>query len=214
MNDRSDAAINFFPEFETLYGLIANEIGTLSDEQLDYTSDNWEWAGWSIRNQMSHMALLIPVWLVLRWGSTIFPLEDHGITNIKKITQSKSDRRLDDDIYWEINELSCLLNQFINLAIRVLQDNSLEFLASKKIDRDATPQWEMMAKAHPHGVTSEGTPAKGSMTLEATMRHIYFEEITHLYNIQRLKKAQGLPINSVVPEVGYWTLEDWDRSEP
>ena len=53
MNDRSDAAINFFPEFETLYGLIANEIGTLSDEQLDYTSDNWEWAGWSIRNQMA-----------------------------------------------------------------------------------------------------------------------------------------------------------------
>tara|TARA_B110000014_G_C20119244_1_gene592313 strand:- start:1934 stop:2578 length:645 start_codon:yes stop_codon:yes gene_type:complete len=214
MNDRSDAAINFFPEFETLYGLIANEIGALSDEQLDYTSDNWEWAGWSIRNQMSHMALLIPVWLVLRWGSTIFPLEDHEITNIKKITQSKSDRRLDDDIYWEIDDLSRLLKQFINLAIKVLKDNSLEFMASKKIDRDATPQWEMMAKAHPHGVTSEGTPAKGSMTLEATMRHIYFEEITHLYNIQRLKKAQGLPINSVVPEVGYWTLEDWDRSEP
>ena len=214
MNDRSDAAINFFPEFETLYGLIANEIGTLSDEQLDYISDNWEWAGWSIRNQMSHMALLIPVWLVLRWGSTIFPLEDHEITNIKKITQSKSDRRLDDDIYWEIDDLSRLLKQFINLAIKVLKDNSLEFMASKKIDRDATPQWEMMAKAHPHGVTSEGTPAKGSMTLEATMRHIYFEEITHLYNIQRLKKAQGLPINSVVPEVGYWTLEDWDRSEP
>ena len=214
MNDRSDAAINFFPEFETLYGLIANEIGALSDEQLDYTSDNWEWAGWSIRNQMSHMALLIPVWLVLRWGSTIFPLEDHEITNIKKITQSKSDRRLDDDIYWEIDDLSRLLKQFINLAIKVLKDNSLEFMASKKIDRDATPQWEMMAKAHPHGVTSEGTPAKGSMTLEATIRHIYFEEITHLYNIQRLKKAQGLPINSVVPEVGYWTLEDWDRSEP
>ena len=214
MTDRSDAAINFFPEFETLYGLIANEIGTLSDEQLDYTSNNWEWAGWSIRNQMSHMALLIPVWLVLRWGSTIFPLEDHGITNIKKITQSKSDRRLDDDIYWEIDDLSRLLKQFINLAIKVLKDNSLEFMASKKIDRDATPQWEMMAKAHPHGVTSEGTPAKGSMTLEATIRHIYFEEITQLYNIQRLKKAQGLPINSVVPEVGYWTLEDWDRSEP
>ena len=52
------------------------------------------------------------------------------------------------------------------------------------------------------------------MTLEATMRHIYFEEITHLYNIQRLKKAQGIPTNSVVPEVGYWILEGWDRSEP
>tara|TARA_Y100000590_G_scaffold327866_1_gene372227 strand:+ start:324 stop:968 length:645 start_codon:yes stop_codon:yes gene_type:complete len=214
MTDKSDPAINFFLEFETLYSIIASEITDLTDEQLDYTSDNWEWAGWSIRNQISHMSLLILRWLISRWGSTIFPLGDHGVANIEKLSQSKSDGRLDDDIYWEINELSNLLEQFINLAIRVLKDNSMEFMASKKIDRDATPQWEMMAKAHPHGVTSEGSPAKGSMTLEATMRHIYFEEITHLYNIQRLKKAQGLRINSVIPEVGYWTLEDWDRSEP
>ena len=113
MKVESDAAISFFPEFEKLYSIIANEIVDLTDEQLDYISDNWEWAGWSIRNQISHMASLIPRWLVLRWGSTIFPLEDHGIANIEELTQSKSDRRLDDDIYWEINELSCLLNQLL-----------------------------------------------------------------------------------------------------
>ena len=45
MNDKINAAINFFPEFETLYSIIANEIVDLTDEQLDYTSDNWEWAG-------------------------------------------------------------------------------------------------------------------------------------------------------------------------
>ena len=43
MNDKINAAINFFPEFETLYSIIANEIVDLTDEQLDYTSDNWEW---------------------------------------------------------------------------------------------------------------------------------------------------------------------------
>ena len=53
-------AITYFPEFETLYMLIENEIDGLSEEQLDYTSDLWEWAGWSIRNQVSHMASLIP----------------------------------------------------------------------------------------------------------------------------------------------------------
>jgi hypothetical protein len=160
------------------------------------------------------MASLIPRWLVLRWGSTLFPLGDHGVENIEEISQSKSDRRLDDEVYWEIGDISLMLKKFVDLAIRVLRDNSLEFMASQKINRDATPQWEMMAKAHPHGVTSEGTPAKGSMTLEATMRHIYFEEVTHLYNIQRLKKAQGLSTKTVVPSVGYWTLEGWDRSEP
>ena len=76
-----------------------------------------------------------------------------------------------------------------------------------------------MSRAHPRGVTIEGTPQKGemaagTMSLEATFRHIYFEEITHLYNIQRLKKAQGLPSFVDIPKVGYWTLDDWDRSEP
>ena len=214
MGHTTDGAITCFSGFETLYDLIQSELEGLTEEQLDYTSQDWEWAGWSIRNQVSHMASLIPRWLVLRWGSTLFPLGDHGVENIEEISQSKSDRRLDDEVYWEIDDISLMLKKFLDLAVRVLRDNSFEFMASQKINRDATPQWEMMAKAHPHGVTSEGTPAKGSMTLEATMRHIYFEEVTHLYNIQRLKKAQGLPTKTVVPSVGYWTLEGWDRSEP
>lgn len=214
MENTTNGAITYFSGFETLYDLIQSELEGLTEEQLDYTSQDWEWAGWSIRNQVSHMASLIPRWLVLRWGSTLFPLGDHGVENIEEISQSKSDRRLDDEVYWEIDDISLMLKKFLDLAVRVLQNNSLEFMASQKINRDATPQWEMMAKAHPHGVTSEGTPAKGSMTLEATMRHIYFEEVTHLYNIQRLKKAQGLSTKTVVPSVGYWTLEGWDRSEP
>ena len=46
------------------------------------------------------------------------------------------------------------------------------------------------------------------MTLEATIRHVYFEETTHLYNIQRLKRAQGLPTVVDIPRVGYWVLPD------
>jgi hypothetical protein len=46
------------------------------------------------------------------------------------------------------------------------------------------------------------------------LRHLYFEEVTHLYNVQRLKRAQGLPTVVVVPRVGYWVLDGWDRSEP
>jgi hypothetical protein len=51
-------------------------------------------------------------------------------------------------------------------------------------------------------------------TVEATMRHSYFEEATHLYNIQRLKRAQGLPTVAEVPKIGYWMVEGWDTSEP
>ena len=46
------------------------------------------------------------------------------------------------------------------------------------------------------------------------MRNIYFEETTHLYNIQRLKRAQGLATAVEVPRVGYWVVEGWDTSEP
>ena len=82
------------------------------------------------------------------------------------------------------------------------------------MERNATPQWRSMSRAHPHGVTAKGDPASGTMTLEATFRHIYYEELTHLYNIQRLKMAQNLPITIEIPKVGYWMLDDWDRSEP
>ena len=46
------------------------------------------------------------------------------------------------------------------------------------------------------------------------MRHIYFEQTTHLYNIQHLKMAQGLPAAVDLPRVGYWVQNGWDRSEP
>ena len=52
------------------------------------------------------------------------------------------------------------------------------------------------------------------LTLEATFRHLYFEIITHLYNIQRLKRAQGLTTRVEIPYEGYWALPDWDRTEP
>ena len=71
-----------------------------------------------------------------------------------------------------------------------------------------------MIQAHPNGVTPAEEPDKLVITLEATFRHMYFEETTHLYNIQRLKRAQGLPTVVEVPRVGYWILDDWDRSEP
>ena len=70
-----------------------------------------------------------------------------------------------------------------------------------------------MIKAHPTGMRPDANPSQGEMTLEATFRHMYFEEITHLYNVQRLKRAQGLPTVVDVPEVGYWVQEGWDRSE-
>ncbi|MGH9879333.1 MAG: hypothetical protein ACRD5H_17015, partial [Nitrososphaerales archaeon] len=69
-------------------------------------------------------------------------------------------------------------------------------------------------QAYTSGLTLDAESGKVVMTIEATLRHIYFEETTHLYNIQRLKRAQGLVTIVEVPRVGYWVLDGWDRSEP
>ena len=38
---------------------------------------------------------------------------------------------------------------------------------------------------------------------------LYYEVLTHLYTIQRLKRAQGLPFRVVLPRVGYLTLPEY-----
>jgi hypothetical protein len=68
-----------FPEYATLYDLIAAEVEGLSDAQLDYNSEQWEWSGWSIRRQLSHMSSLIYRWLLIRWGDVLFPQGGHGV---------------------------------------------------------------------------------------------------------------------------------------
>ena len=203
-----------FPEYATLYDLIATEVNGLSDSELDFESDRWEWAAWSIRRQLSHMSSLVYRWLILRWGDTLFPDGDHGVQDVKGLADSDYHRRMDEGRYWELPVILEKLREGIDLAQRVLAERSVGFLRSHTIAQQQAPGWELMIKAHSTGFTVTDDPARELMTLEATMRHIYFEETTHLYNIQRLKRAQGLAAAVEVPRVGYWVVEGWDRSEP
>ena len=203
-----------FPEYATLYDLVAREVEGLTDEQLDFTSEHWAWAEWSIRRQLSHMANLIYGWLLVRWGNILFPQDNHSESDGKGWTASGFDPRLDETQYWEVSVVLHKLSDAITLAQQVLADHTVGFLRRQTYLRDFPAHWHLMIQAHPHGVTPAEEPDKLVMTLEATFRHMYFEEITHLYNIQRLKRAQGLSTVVEVPRVGYWTLDEWDRSEP
>lgn len=203
-----------FPEYGELYALIVREVTGLTDTHLDFRSEQWAWADWSIRRQLSHMASLIYGWLVGRWGATLFPAGDHGVADIPGLTASGFDRRLDDRRYWALPDLLSALHNAMALIHRVLAQHSVAFLRGHTCEREAGAHWRLMQQAHPHGVTLTGASLTLVMTLEATLRHVYFEETTHLYNIQRLKRAQGLPTCVAVPRVGYWILDGWDRSEP
>ncbi len=212
INDDSPASA-LFPEFDTLYDLIANEAEGLTDEQLDWTSEEYAWAEWSIRNQLSHMASLTYRWLILRCGDTLFPDGDHGIEEVQSIADSPSDRRLDDDKYWELPAILEILDGGIQLAQRVLSERSVGFMRSHSVASEMSASWDLMLQAHPTGISISEDGTKRIMNFEAMVRHIYFEETTHLFNIQRLKRAQGLPTVSEVPRVGYWAVDGWDVSE-
>lgn len=202
-----------FPEYASLYELISAEVQGLTDEQLDFRSDQWGWADWSIRVQLSHMASLISRWLAVRWADTLFPDGNHGVDDIDGVAKSDFDRRMDDNKYHDLEAILNKLKEGIELAQRVLAERNVGFLRAHSLIQDQSPQWDVMIKAHPTGITPSDEPGKGVMLLEASIRHIYFEEITHLFNIQRLKRAQGLSTVSELPRVGYWTLDGWDISE-
>ncbi len=202
-----------FPEYATLYDLVAREVEGLTDDQLDFSSNRWEWAAWSIRRQLSHMAFAIYMWLLVQWGHVLFPEGDHGVDDVQGLTASGFDRRLDEHRYGDVAVILHRLRGAIELAKNTLAQRRVGFLRHHTLLRDASDAWRLMIQAHPTGVTPAEAPGKQVMTLEATFRHLYFEEITHLYNIQRLKRAQGLPTVIEVPRVGYWTLDGWDRSE-
>ncbi len=202
-----------FPEFDTLYDLIASEAEGLTNEQLDWTSEDFAWAEWSIRNQLSHMASLLYRWLILRCGDTLFPDGDHRIADIQSIADSPSDRRLDDDKYWELPDILETLSGGIHLARRALSERSVGFMHTHSIASEMSSSWDLMLQAHPDGISVSEDGTKRIMRFDAMIRHLYFEETTHLFNIQRLKRAQGVPTVSEVPRVGYWAVEGWDRSE-
>ena len=203
-----------FPEYAELYELIAREVTGLTDAQLDFSSDQWAWADWSIRRQLSHMASLIYGWMVVRLGPTLFPDGDHGIADIQNLTTPGFDRRLDDRRYRDLPIILHALQDGIALIQRALAQRSVGFLRSHTIERTVGDHWRLMQQAYTSGLTLDAESGKVVMTIEATLRHIYFEETTHLYNIQRLKRAQGLATSIEVPRVGYWVLDGWDRSEP
>jgi hypothetical protein len=202
-----------FPEFATLYDLIAREVDGLTDAQLDFSAPQWAWAEWSIRRQLSHMAFALYMWLLVRWGPLLFPTGEHGVEDVAALTTSEFDRRLDEHRYWSVTVILQKLHDAIGLAERILAQRSVGFLRHQTLEREVVNGWHPMIQAHTTGVSPTDTPNKQIMTLEATFRHLYFEETTHLYNIQRLKRAQGLPTVVEIPRVGYWVLPTWDRSE-
>ena len=208
-------ATALFPQFESqIYDMASSEVEGLTDGQLDHVSDRWEWSRWSIRRNVSHVASGDIRWLVLRWGDLLFPDKPQELADLAALISP--DARLDPVRFWDMAAILVQLRRTQGFCHMVLSRETVGSLRNKEINAGTTTgQWEMFGLAHPRGIRMDpGDPSQVYITLEATFRHRYFEHTTHLYNIQRLKRAQGLTARVEIPFVGYYALPGWDRSEP
>ena len=217
-NDLPDnaPATDLFPQFgDELYRMVSGELAGLTDEQLDFESDQWGWSQWSIRRNLSHMASGDYRWLWQRWGRELFP---NGLPNgdeIDRLLDSPYDRRLDANKYWELDVLLTKLREALDFAWSVLEAETVVSCRTREIETNNGGMWPGLMEAGYRGIRpNDSDPAKLYITLEATFRHRYFEYTTHLYNIQRLKRAQGLTAIAKIPMEGYLALPGWDLSEP
>ena len=209
-------ATSLFPQFrDQLYQMISFEVQDLTDGQLDFESERWEWSKWSIRRNLSHMASGDFRWFWTRWGEELFP---EGLANsreIEAILDSPYDRRLDESKFWALDDILGTLRKGLDFAWSVLSSETVGSMRSKEIESDDSDLWAGIRQANYPGIRLK--PNHSSIiyiSLEATFRHRYFEHITHLYNIQRLMRAQGLATLADIPMEGYLALSTWDLSQP
>ncbi len=217
-NDLSNEApaTSLFPQFNNqLYQMISGEVHDLTDAQLDFESERWEWSKWSIRRNLSHMASGDFRWFWSRWGEELFP---DGLANsqeIEALLDSPYDRRLDESKFWALDDLLGTLRKGLDFAWSVLSSETVGSMRSKEIESNDSELWSGIRQASYTGIRLQPNhPGRIYISLEATFRHRYFEHITHLYNIQRLKRAQGLAPVADIPMEGYLALPTWDLSQP
>ena len=121
----NDSAINHFPLFGQYEAMVAKEFEGLTDAQLDWTSPKWGWSGWSIRNNISHVASHLFRWYILRWGDQIFP---EGIPYRDEVDYLAAlpHRQLDKEQWWEINVILGKLNEAIEMVHGILRRETME----------------------------------------------------------------------------------------
>ena len=128
-----------FPQFESeLYRTAASEVAGLTAEQLDFESDKWGWSEWSIRRQLSHLASGNFRWFWQRWGLEMFPSgpppNPPSPEETKAMTQSKYDRRMDENLYWEVEMILEKLLEGLALGQLILSNETAGSLRTKEFE--------------------------------------------------------------------------------
>lgn len=203
-------------DFDELLEMFRKETDNLTGAQLDWEDHSEEWSSWSIRRQISHVALAYFFWIPKAWGKTLWP----GNPPEDPVDFRKSavyDRRLDEEKYWEMEDLWPKFEEAFSFVKRAAEGKSEEELNRLAVTRTFGPDlqmggtdvkvytfWSYVSTFHPDGLTQDPEDKTAfTFTLAAMLRTLYWEALTHLRTIQRLKAAQGLTAAVDIPRVGY-----------
>lgn len=207
-------AAPLFPVFHNYLDLVYEEIDGLSNENLDWVSTKWNWANWSIKDNLSHVSSHLFRWYLLRWGSCLFPTKLPFEEELHFLAGLPS-RRLEPTRWGTIETILCKLEQSLELVQEIIRKETPESVLTKSIFQGGPGFYGRIAGRYPGTQYQDpNDPSLWHLTLEGTLHHSEGELITHLFNVQRLKLAQGLDSRVTLPNIGYWTLPDWDRSLP
>ncbi len=220
------------PDFRTLCEMFHQEVEGLSDAQLDWEDPSEEWSGWSARRQISHVALAYFFWWVKMWGKTLWPEDPpEDPVDFAKAAPDAYDRRLDEEKYWNLEDLLPKFDEALRFAERAAEGRGAEDLRTLSITRAFKRElmmgdtnlpvyrfWSHVSTFHDEGISQDAEDeTKFTFTLGGTLRQMYWEALAHLRTIQRLKRKQGLALRVEVPREGllldpfFWGPEDEPR---
>ena len=207
-------SIGAMPPYRRLITWIETEVAGLTDAQLDLDdlSPDKEWMWWSIRRQVSHIGWDALVFTSRRCGPLLWPdgtipdtivWDDH----LMKKGGARWDRVLDESLYWELPDLIAKIDVGISWLERVVSEQTIETLRADVTSVRGTAFWAYAITTLPRGAGPDpDRPGHLRYTLEASLWMVFYEMLTHIRTIQRLKIHQGLEPAQSLPRVGYLRL--------
>lgn len=212
-----DELVGAMPPYRRIIGWIEAESAGLTPDQLDFddTHPDNEWMWWSVRRQVSHIAWDSLVFTSRRCGSLLWPdgdvprpieWEHHLMGN----PECAWDRVLDETKYWELRDLIAKVDTGIGWLERVVTEQPVEALRADVTSVRGTPFWKYAITTLPRGAGAD-PERRGYLryTLEASLWMVFYEMLTHVRTIQRLKLHLGLALAQELPRVGYLRLPEY-----
>ena len=209
-------ALTLFPIYETYLDMVTTELEGLTDPQLDWDSERWGWSVWSIRRHISHVAShLFRHYLLSRnWGDVLFPMAKPHWHELCYLAAIRT-QRLDEERWWEMDAILGKLDEALELVRGILRRETVASVRELTISQGARSYYDQISNWYPGTLLDDPKrPGQLRITLEGNFRLSEAEMVTHLYNVHRLKRAQGLQARVTLPRVGFRLLPTWDTSEP